>query len=270
MQVALWLLVGCSSPAHCFLRQPRVCAARRNRPSLRETLSFRADFDLVSEKLPGAGKEEVVSFLKREETRNILLGFTRPVQEQPMTPQYRAMWEDVSEYYGPSSVPNDDDRLLSSCMEIHFPGMTLLVTVLSGVKVFETNEGMPEYAFYLVGEIQSPRGPLAWLFNILTGRKDKPKDEFSKSLACAATRVSIVDNDGGFAISFDTKLEVEVQFPSALIKLLPVSKEKMEEQGSASVRKALSKDMLTAVTAMHDAFLEWRTACPARPHSVAT
>ena len=43
-------------------------------------------------------------------------------------------------------------------------------------------------------------------------------------------------------LDIETSLDIAVQFPKILLKILPVSKEKAEEQGSNSILKTLDKD----------------------------
>ena len=154
-----------------------------------------------------------------------------------------------------------------------------------------------EYHTLLIAEQRQAMGPapLVWLYNQLTGGESKrikqqqqsitegiPSDgelETSSSKSSnsrtgeasgyAISRIYIMeerpDSDGTAAageyyykIGFECTVEVMVQFPRLLLKLLPVSKEKMEQQGSLSVKKAVEKDILKAIESTTQAFDEWK------------
>jgi hypothetical protein len=260
------LLLGINSLAKSsFVGKPHLSARRRSRQgSLKETLTFRADLSHISDPLLDAEVQKVTDFFRQAETRNYLLsaGGKRSVEEEPLTPTFKAMWEDVSEYFGSSSVPNEDDLLLTCTVEINFPGLTIVNKLLNGVKEVVSDKGMPEYEFYLVGEMQETRGAPAvvWLFNTLTGANRKPKGEFSRSKAYALTSASIVEKGGCAAFSFRSNIEINIEFPDVLIRILPASVEKMEKQGSDAVMKVLSREMAPAVIAVRDSFLKWQAS----------
>ena len=56
--------------------------------------------------------------------------------------------------------------------------------------------------------------------------------------------------------SIEASLEVIVKFPSLLLKVMPVSKKKAEEQGSASVLKAIGKDIEAVLPKVRSYYLE--------------
>jgi len=111
----------------------------------------------------------------------------------------------------------------------------------------------PEYQLTFIKDTQNVKGPrlLVWMFNKLTGKDGKQKqsgnEEGKKEQEQAAvTSFSrfFVEQSGDSEAIFviETSLDIAVKFPSLLLKILPVSKEKAEEQGSASVIKVLVRD----------------------------
>jgi hypothetical protein len=189
-----------------------------------------------------------------------------------------------------SSAGDHPVGIVSTETSIRFPGLTVTSIVYIGTKLLwdhlpppdassrgmaVTTTMMPAHEFVLLGEHQRVEGPppLVWLYRKLTGIPDNDDDgggdthaqgldgssavgTIRPSKARSWSRVAVVETlQGGLALSFATALEIRVDFPSLLVKILPTSKEKMEEQGSAAVLKAVSKDIVDAVTLTWDAFL---------------
>jgi hypothetical protein len=250
-------------PVQSFI-QPAALAPRRPTAHLyadngQEVLTFSGNFELTSDHLPGA-TEDVASFFKSKECRNLLLsaGGTRPLAEVKVTPQLKEMWTEMCGFFGSTNLPNDDDYVLICETTINFPGVCVRNKVYNGVKLLESENGLPEYELILVADKRSAEGPapLVWLFNKLTGVKEDDDAEFSPPQGRVKNRVSIVKlEDGDLAVNVDVKFQIVIKFPTILVRLLPVSKEKMEENGTASVLKAISKDIMASVEGTREAFL---------------
>ncbi|EEC50589.1 predicted protein [Phaeodactylum tricornutum CCAP 1055/1] len=222
------------------------------------SLTFRCDIQYTSEVLPECGKEEAAAFLFRPETRDLLLsaGGSRLVKEVLVTPEIKGMWvEACQRYYSQEDFPEKGDKVMVVGTEIKFPGLKLMIKALSGVKAYSTDDGLYIYKFYSIAEKQQVEGalPVVWLFNQITGAKDKPNG-FGPSNAWSKTCVSIVELGAGTAYNFDCTFEIKMQFPATLLRLLPASKEMVEEQSSITIRNTLFKDIVKAVDASHKAF----------------
>ena len=115
-----------------------------------------------------------------------------------------------------------------------------------------TAASSPEFQLTFIKDSQKVTGPrfLVFIFNKLTGRdegkegkddggggegKEQAVTSFSRFFAEQSS-----ETEATFVI--ETSLDIAIKFPSLLMKILPVSKEKAEEQGSASVIKTLVKD----------------------------
>ena len=107
----------------------------------------------------------------------------------------------------------------------------------------------PEYQLVFIKDSPIVKGPsvLVWIYNQLTGSNKPTKDDGTEKeqTVRAFSRFSYEAAPDGksFVFSVQSKLEVIVKFPSLLLKIMPVSKEKAEEQGSESVLKAMGKDI---------------------------
>ena len=151
-----------------------------------------------------------------------------------------------------------------------------------------------EYHSVLIAEQRHVTGPapLVWLYNQLTGgerqrikqqqppatnassqngESDRRRNGSSTGEASgyAVSRIYLTkdqppqqqESPGEYSyykIGFDCTVEVLVQFPRFLLKIMPVSREKMEQQGSLSVKKAVEKDILHAIESTTMAFEEWK------------
>jgi hypothetical protein len=244
-------------------------AERKNRVAL----VFACDLTFSCDPLPGNTKvEDMAEFLVSEECRRLLLsaGGTRAVEKLQVTPDLQGMWTEacdglfVNSSSSPS-LPKEPEEFMSTDAIIPFSGITLTNTVVNGVTRMEDEKekgGLPKYLFVLVGEKRSVKGPkpLVWLYNKMTGvNGDEDTDTacYSKPKGGVFTYSSIVDKDDAPAFNVDVHLRIVIEFPKYVMRLLPASKEKIEEQGSNACARAVSKDVELAVRNVREAFLTW-------------
>lgn len=151
----------------------------------------------------------------------------------------------------------DDSRLFLIDTDSKFPGLTLFSTVCNGCNLVRDTAGRPKYEFILLAEKQSASGaaPVVWLFNKMTGKSKESQEEFLKTTNEVKSVASIVDSGDSVALKFVVDVKIYVVFPKSLMKILPASKEKMEEQGSASVRSSIVNDVDNAVAGAVKAYL---------------
>lgn len=136
---------------------------------------------------------------------------------------------------------------------------------------------LPEYRVILLAEtFEATQGPppLIWIFNQLTknmGRKEeKSLSLFSEdSLEDPHTFHSYLqvkpvvnrnkDADGQAEVEFYAKsrAEVEIFFPSLLLKLLPAPKEFIEEQGSKALQSNMERDVVPGIDLLQESFMKW-------------
>jgi len=119
-----------------------------------------------------------------------------------------------------------------------------------------------EYQLVYIKDEQYVDGPrvLVWIFNKLTGKNsntgsgngnsgssigsgsDAPSNSKQQSVSSFSRFYVNITNDKMAIFKIESMLDIAIKFPTFLLKILPVSKEKAEEQGSASVMKTLVKD----------------------------
>ena len=100
--------------------------------------------------------------------------------------------------------------------------------------------------------------PVVWLFNKLTGTDTQ--GEYNPPTGKVETSVTVVpvDNDGGYALRFLCNVEIVTEVSKSLLKILPASKEKIQEQGSVSVSKTIEKDVRSSLESVLNAYKEWK------------
>ncbi|KAL7563396.1 hypothetical protein ACA910_016496 [Epithemia clementina (nom. ined.)] len=267
-------------PLHSFRHHyPPGSALDRQRPAHGSALQaqvelvFNGDYTGRSDPLPpDTTKEAAVAFLMQDSTRDLFFsaGNTRKIELVETSPELLEMWNEVVEFYGYERKPTVNDPIITVDSIVQFPGLKLITTAVSGVYVMTNKDtGFEEYHFFSIADKQTTQGfpPAVWLYDQLTGSANKDKDKFSRMSGNARSVVSVVehlsaaeaeDSSSGdeprLCFSFDVILQIVVKFPSALLKIIPSSTEKMEEQGSKSIQKAVSKDVDLALLAAAQAF----------------
>ncbi|CAB9501453.1 expressed unknown protein [Seminavis robusta] len=227
------------------------------------TLNFLVELNLSSDPLPhSTTKEEVSGFLKDPETRKLMLSAagSREVDEVPLNSELESLWKECcKEEYGENLLPGEGDCILATTTVTKLPGVSLNNKIYNGVKQFTDEEtGIPKFTFMMVGEEQSARGPLVWIFNKLTGKKEEEEASLKPS-GFAASHVSVVqDEDGNLAFNYDATIKITVKFPATLLKILPTTKEKAEASASASIGKGIRKDVEKGNKGVYDAFIEFQ------------
>jgi hypothetical protein len=228
----------------------------------KETLKFEANFTLQSDQLGSNKKDELRAWVQSKTCRNHFLsaGGTTPISEVPLTPELEQLWtEACAGHYGADSRPEKNDVVIVSETVIQFPGLKMENSVYSGVKLLEQGD-YPAYRSILIAEKQRVFGaaPIVWIFNQLTGNSAKKDDAFTRPMGMAKSNISILQEENSHYIKFDCNIQVAVKFPKVLVKIMPTSKEKMEEQGNAAVKKAVEKDVKKCVESASAAFLSWQ------------
>jgi len=238
------------------------------------SLRFVADLDLESDPLPKS--ELLPAFVKSEDCKTALLRGKdgNPCKPIRVTDELMEWWREEIQRSGCMGVmPEETDAMY----EIEAPGMNfpgLVVSSFSGVgtKLVETTtttstattdndedarqeqQQQFEYQYTLVYSKTIPEGPrmLKWVFNKLigaNGNAERNAHSFSK-LIVEQTASEVV-------FKAKTNLEIDIKFPAMLLKILPMSKEKAEEEGSAAVQTTIDKDNKPAFSNIADKYLEF-------------
>ena len=179
------------------------------------------------------------------------------------------LWEGQCASVG-GEYPNAKDAIFTiKTGGMNFSGLKIRSNSLIGVKYLNPFEyqnedkkttKQPEYQLVFIKDSRFVEGPrlLIWIFNQLTGAKGKQKDKEEESTVRSISRFTCDESPDGKTVEFTikSKLEIVVEFPSILLKILPVSKEKAEEQGSASVLKTMGKDIEAVLPHVRQCYCE--------------
>ena len=226
----------------------------------KETLKFVANIKTTSEPLESVTIHDLSEFLTTTTCRNLFLsaGGTAKCDEVGLTPELEQIWRDLCETYELDHLPAEGDAVVSSDSVLQFPGLKMVNHVYTGVKL-NLCKSLPFYEFLLIGERRQVFGlpPVVWIFNQLTGNSADNEEIVKQPSGKVLSILTISDTGENPCFSFDCSAEIKVEFPKFLVKILPASKEKMEEQGTASVKKAIENDIYKAVNSVNDAFFDW-------------
>eukprot|EP00545_Synedropsis_sp_CCMP1620_P001483 CAMPEP_0119005374 /NCGR_PEP_ID=MMETSP1176-20130426/1673_1 /TAXON_ID=265551 /ORGANISM="Synedropsis recta cf, Strain CCMP1620" /LENGTH=303 /DNA_ID=CAMNT_0006957163 /DNA_START=192 /DNA_END=1103 /DNA_ORIENTATION=+ len=228
------------------------------------SLKFVCDSVYTSEPFPTATPQKILEFFQQPAQRNCMVtaGNQREAEMIETTPNLLEDWRASCRACGATGEPDSSDVVLKvSTGGIKFPGLTLTSNAYVGGKLLEpptsdSADDYPVYEFLLIKDEQSVTGfkPAVWLFNKLTGADNA--DGGKKEMPISLTHVTAVQQDGqNMIFQSSTKFTIKVSFPKLLLRLLPVSIEKAEEQGSAAISKALDKDLTNAMKVLREGFL---------------
>lgn len=228
----------------------------------KERLVFSGECILKSEPFSGCNREQIVEYFNKPTTQLFLIsagGKRQVTRFSPVGSEFVDLWQEACRKTGEKEfLPKNGDEALSVDSIIQFPGLQQITTVLNGVKRRTDPNGFPEYIFVLIGEKKRIFGPsaLVWIYNKLT-RLDKEDPDRYRMPDAKATSVASVGEEpnGSFTFQIHVTIQIFVEFPATLVKILPASKEKMEQQGSAAVLKAITADIMDSLRVTRDEFL---------------
>jgi hypothetical protein len=228
----------------------------------KETLKFVANIVASSSPLATVTKYDLNNFLKTTTCRDHFLsaGGTTNCIEEILTSELQQFWSDECfSHYGLDLLPGVGDTIVASESIVRFPGLKMVNTVYSGVKLVVAGDISPSYQIILVAEKKRVVGapPVVWLFNQLTGHSSELEDIIRPPSARVQSSIFTTDTESGPCFTFDCRAEIIITFPKLLVKILPTTKEKMEEQGTASVKKTIEHDISKATKTVNEVFYEW-------------
>jgi hypothetical protein len=166
----------------------------------------------------------------------------------------------LSKKYLPPLPDSSTELIESKLLEfvspgISFPGIkvTSILKMSAQTLVLTGEQRLPEYRFVLLESTTKATGPkpIVWLFNKLT-RAGETKEQ--STFSC--TRLSVEERGNSLVFHANARLEVQLNIPKVMIKLLPMKKEVFEEQGSKSLDGAM-KDLGPSVKRFTGAYLKW-------------
>ena len=143
---------------------------------------------------------------------------------------------------------------------IRFAGVTVESTSLIGSKLLlpTAANAFPSYEFVLIQDQREATGlrPIVWVYNQLTGVGDKERDKYTTPMSLSRVTPCLTPDGESVTFQIDSFLEIRINFPAILLKILPVSKEKAEAQGAEAVTKALKKDIDVSIEKFRDIYAD--------------
>ena len=149
--------------------------------------------------------------------------------------------------------------LLSRYATIQFPGLLLNTTMV----IAFTAENATCCTARLIHEQQrvtSGAAPLVWLYRqLMEKRSSSSNSTRTNRTESPPTRSTTTISYHAEGVKLQSRLSIRVAMPSVLLKFLPTSPAKMEEQGSASVAKVVERDVRAVADGFPAALETWAT-----------
>lgn len=223
-------------------------------------LVFRADYVKESRPAPATSQEAMIEFFRNPIHRNCLIsaGNKRETSSVPTTKELLEKWKKRALSLKAAEPEVSDTIIKIRLGGMRFPGIILESTSLIGTKVLIPSESnaFPSYEFLLIQDKRQATGlkPLVWIYDQLTGagKKEREKDTARISLS----RVTVQESEHNKTITFkiETFIQIRINFPAFLLKILPVKKEKAEAQGSQGIAKVIKHDIDSAMAKFRDLY----------------
>jgi len=196
------------------------------------------------------------------------------------TPEQLRRWsEEAARMGGATDTAGSDastKKLVQLTVSTPFLVFTVDVVALLGMTIIppKTGKKSPEMQFVLIDSRVRGDGPppIVWIFNRLMGldRSAAPNGEYEQPHHCLyrvkavkaegekGQDVDDIDDDGE-DIAFASKMhaELNVNFPSVLLNLLPVDKSVIERQGCKSLKESMDRDIAPGIEKFRDHYLDW-------------
>jgi hypothetical protein len=109
---------------------------------------------------------------------------------------------------------------------------------------------VPCYAYetFMIAENKRVSGaaPLVWLYEKLVQPPNTtggPVEPTGTAYTKIYQKINVDDVSASASVIADSCVSIEVSFPTLFVRILPTSQEKMQLQGSASVHKAVARDI---------------------------
>ncbi|CAB9502913.1 expressed unknown protein [Seminavis robusta] len=245
--------------------RPRLISRGRQSPTTKSdpsALTFQGRIVKTSRPLvPLQDKDFLVDFFQSDRARNTLfVSDAPPVPIEPVSNQLFLEWQAETQRLGatlPTGASSSSERVMQLCSNgISFSGLHVETTVQCGSKLIESDPvtGLPVYELTMIKDKTQARGPklLMWIYNQVMSvvSKDNSSDKTTTSLC----RISLVEKNGGVALEFVSDFEVSMKFPRFLLRVLPVSKSRAEQQGRSALTSFVEKGVVESIHRFETAF----------------
>lgn len=232
------------------------------------SLVFQGDCSVLTDPLPPDTTFRDVSDFFADPDSRMAFCSGGDAQEAPFD-EWEPLWRDCChEWYGKDCLPSEGDKVFRVDTWTHFPGLKVCTTVFAGVKVLAKEETTtPRCCVVVIGQEQSAKGlpPVLWVFDKIMGTSNSKKKS-AKPMGPVKSFYSVEkqpddDNDNNrLCIKLETAFRFDIRFPSKLLKLLPMSKTKAEEQGSAALSKSIAQSGRQGISTTYRAFKSFQQA----------
>lgn len=167
---------------------------------------------------------------------------------------------------GVSSLRMDDDEVVQVETMMKFPGLKTIAASMLGTRLVTVNDSadydtaikFPEYQFTLLNSHNKAEGlpPAVLIYSMLTGNKKKTSNKNVMTSSYTTVKLERTNNDE-YVFTSKSSLEVKINFPSTLLKMLPLSTDTLEERGSVVMQKALEKEVGPNLERFRDVYVKW-------------
>lgn len=213
-------------------------------------------------------KDLLIDFFKSPQARDTLfVSDAAPIPVEPVPSKLFREWQLETQRFGIALPTREEDyqqTVRQLCSEgISFSGLTVETTVNCGAKLIEESPdtGLPAYELTMINDSTEARGPrpLMWIYNQVMGFVSNKSQTKTTTSLC---RIALVEQDGGIAIDFESSFLVKMNFPPFLMRILPVSKTKAENQGSSAVTRFVQKGVVDSLGRFEQAFFKSMKLAP--------
>lgn len=212
----------------------------------------------------------VADFFKYEEHRNLLFppqSCSSIIDLGVPTESQRNHISSISQGYFACLDPTEEVQC--NILEIKSPGINFAglkvnaLNTMASQLVARCTDQQHEYRFMLLGSkiwAEGPK-PLVWLFKKLTAldyindeEVGLPKQQMSYSV----TRLwAELDDYRQVVFNINATLEVRVNIPKRMMRLIPMKFENFEKQGSSAIQKLLDSDLHQSIERLKDKYVSW-------------
>jgi hypothetical protein len=206
--------------------------------------------------LPDATPEKVLSFFEDPKERDYLhKGGGNYIEKISMTPNLLEEWKTQSKIFQNSTEPTENDPILAihSSMSL-LPGLSIRAVSYMGCRLMQhPSSSLPVYELTLIKDDFEAIGvkPLVWLVNQVTSgsvnNDDNDNNDSSSSSnnnrkTHALTRISVHRSGDSLFLRYYGHVKVACSINRRLMKLMPMSKAKMERSINNSIRKQIERE----------------------------
>eukprot|EP00565_Helicotheca_tamesis_P004701 CAMPEP_0185733678 /NCGR_PEP_ID=MMETSP1171-20130828/20285_1 /TAXON_ID=374046 /ORGANISM="Helicotheca tamensis, Strain CCMP826" /LENGTH=219 /DNA_ID=CAMNT_0028403463 /DNA_START=276 /DNA_END=935 /DNA_ORIENTATION=+ len=213
-------------------------------------------------------------FFSSEEFRQKLLKGSIEKLGEPTAEQLRK-WSEEALRMGAATPSKKDQVIRLEIPGVVFPGIKIIPTSIMGTKLILPSlvkrlvSPYAEHQFVEIGSELRAEGPkqLVNLFHRMVGSNQKDdsegggsRDASSSTSTHLFSRVVVepASNGKGDIIFMNhAKLEIEIKFPSLLLRLIPFSTKRIEKMNSSILQKAFEKDVPEALEGYRKEYMRW-------------